>query len=239
MTKVQAFEAIPTSTNSTPKTETLIQLVLDETGSMMSCLDGTISSFNEFIQSQAKVSDGNTCVVNLTKFSSLGAWDPSPTHANVRHEYNSVDISAVPELTKKNFIPTGMTNLYDAIGSTISQLKTQVKDHQNVLVVILTDGGENSSTEYNSEAIRTLIEAQQAEGWTFVFLGANQDAWQVGSKMGLSKGQTMTYDTNDMAGTMATLNMATTAYRSARSLFATDNKSGEVARDFFDGGKNG
>lgn len=239
MALVNAFEVAPVT--STPKTETLIQFVLDETGSMNSCWDATINSFNEYIGSQRTVNDGMVCRVGLTKFSDIGrslfyrsSTDNDPTTTqSIRNVYVQKDIKDVPLLTRSTYTPNGGTNLYDAIGKTIVDLDGVVKDSQNVLVVIITDGEENASREYSVQAIKTMIEDRQAKGWTFVYLGANQDAWKVGSTFGLAKGQTMSYSTAEMASTMDSLSMATTVYRSARSLNATDNKSGEVARNFF------
>ncbi|MNX91885.1 von Willebrand factor type A domain protein [compost metagenome] len=243
MTLVNAFEVAPVT--STPKTETLIQFVLDETGSMNSCWDATINSFNEYIGSQKTVNDGLTCRVGLTKFSDIGrsffyasATDNDPKQSQgIRNVFVQKDINDVPLLTRSNYTPNGGTNLYDAIGKTIVDLDGVVKDSQNVLVVIITDGEENASREYNVSAIKTMIADRQAKGWTFIYLGANQDAWKVGSTFGLAKGQTMSYSTAEMSSTMDSLSLATTSYRSARSLNAVDNKSGEVARDFFGGAK--
>lgn len=241
MAPVNAFKITPVKT--TPKTETLIQFILDETGSMMSCRDATISSFNEYINSQKTVNDGKICRVSLSKFSVVdsmgfstplvGSRAPTPTQARTRVVYNPTDIQSVEPLDVHNFVPNGMTNLYDGIGDTISHLDKTVGDHQDVLVVIMTDGGENASREYTQSHIKEMIESRQAKGWTFVFLGANQDAWSVGSKFGLAKGQTMSYSTTDMVGTMSTLSAATTAYRGARSMYASNNQSGSVDTNFF------
>ncbi len=231
MTIVNAFEVAPVA--STPKTETLIQFVLDETGSMNSCWDATINSFNEYIGSQKTVNDGMVCRVGLTKFSDTGRSLSNQLSESIRNVYVQQDIQTIPELTRSTYRPNGGTNLYDAIGKTIVDLDAIVKPNQNVLAVIITDGEENCSSEYNVQTIKTMIEDRQAKGWTFVYLGANQDAWKVGSSFGLAKGQTMSYSTAEMASTMDSLSMATTTYRSARSMFAADNKSGEVAKDFF------
>lgn len=205
MTIVNAVEIAPQNNR------TIINIVLDETGSMNSCRDSTISSFNEYINSQKNLE--GECLVSLTMFSL--AWGSSP-ETYVRDSYRNLPISNVPDLTPDKFVPNGGTNLYDAIGSTIRRIEKTVDSRDNILVVIITDGDENSSREYTLDSIKTLVSEKEKEGWTFVYLGANQDAWQVGARFGLSKGQTMTYDVANMAGTMATLNAATTSYRSVR-----------------------
>lgn len=65
-----------------------------------------------------------------------------------------------------------------------------------VLCVIFTDGFENASRHVTSEALRQAIAEREGDGWTFIYLGANQDAWNEGSKYGLSggvRGQTVSY----------------------------------------------
>jgi uncharacterized protein YegL len=239
MTIVNAFEVAPVT--STSKTETLIHFVLDETGSMSWCADATIASFNEYVGSQKTVNDGMKCLVSLTKFSDIGRsfyrGNSDTNTSSIRSVFETTDIQSVPQLTRTSYSPNGGTNLYDAIGATIAKLDATVTDAQNVLVVIITDGEENASREYNAQQIKTLIEQRQTKGWTFVYLGANQDAWKVGATLGLSKGQTLSYSVSDMKGTMDTLSMATTSYRSARGSLASVNMSGTVATNFFNEGE--
>lgn len=75
-----------------------------------------------------------------------------------------------------------------------------------VLAVIVTDGDENSSREVTIDAVRSMIGEKEATGdWTFIYLGANQDAWREGSGFGLSgtaSGQTVT-TSGTLAGTRA------------------------------------
>jgi hypothetical protein len=55
-----------------------------------------------------------------------------------------------------------------------------------VLAVIVTDGFENSSREVDPQTLATSIALHERDGWTFIYLGANQDAWAVGQQTGLS-----------------------------------------------------
>lgn len=240
MTIVNAVEAV-SSTKKPTNGNTLIHIVLDETGSMNSCWDSTINSFNEFIGGQKSTTSGE-CHVSLSKFSTSGYGYTRGVQlmqqgSAVRDLFVNVNVQDTPLLSRANYAPNGGTNLYDAIGSTIRRVEAQLAPQSsipNVLVVIITDGEENSSTEFTSEGVRELLKSKEREGWTFLYLGANQDAWQAGSSLGLSKGQTMTYSTNNMAGTMAALNTATTSYRNMRSqAFAAGSTDGEVSQDFF------
>lgn len=217
----QAFEIHGSSSVSTT---TAIEFILDETGSMMSVWDQTIGGFNEYVNSQR--AQPGTCLLSFTKFDTSG----------VRNAYNDVNIQEVPYLNRDTYRPNQSTNLYDAIGQRIKALETRVAagaypTETSFLVVIMTDGHDNASREFNAEGVKVLIKDKEAAGWTFVFLGANQDAWAVGQTFGMAKGNTMTYAAGNVAGAMETLSGATTAYRSARAMGMVASAS--ASNDFF------
>ena len=92
-----------------------------------------------------------------------------------------------------DFLPDGMTALYDAIGTSIDYQKNISTN--NVICVILTDGLENSSHIYKLTEIKQLISDMEKEhNWQFIYLGANQDSFSVGSGLGINKGVTQNYD---------------------------------------------
>lgn len=63
-----------------------------------------------------------------------------------------------------------------------------------VFVCIITDGLENASTEFTHAAIKRLIEQQEkVYSWTFLYMGADQDAIEVGAAMGVSPDRSLTY----------------------------------------------
>ncbi len=59
---------------------------------------------------------------------------------------------------------------------------------RKVLAVIVTDGLENSSREVDPQTLARSIAERERDGWTFIYLGANQDAWAVGEQTGFSGG---------------------------------------------------
>jgi hypothetical protein len=199
----KAFEVIRPTTPLT-----LIEFVLDETGSMNSCRDSTISGFNEYVNAQRN--EMGDCLLSLTKFDSN----------SIQNIYTDKPIKEAPFLDRKSYRPDAMTNLYDAIGVRIRALEVRLSEmavKPSVLFVIMTDGDDNRSLEYTAASIKPLIKEKEDSGWTFVFLGANQDAWAVGRTFGMNHGNTMTYSTANMTKTMATLSTATTAYRNVRA----------------------
>jgi hypothetical protein len=80
----------------------------------------------------------------------------------------------------------------DAIGRAVKEVKTQTIP----TVIILTDGQENASNKYTKAHIKDLIFERQNNGWTFVYLGANQDAFAEAGSIGIAPGCTMNYDAN-------------------------------------------
>lgn len=201
-------------------TLTLISFVLDRTGSMNKCKIATISGFNEYIETQQNTP--GECIVSFTVFD-------SDRGVETLHECRSVH--EIPLLTDDTYVCRGGTNLYDAIGTTIDRTMEQVARMDtppSVLLVIMTDGDNNASREYDRAAIVARIREMEQRGWTFVYLGANQDAWAVGQGLGFSVGNTKSYDVGDTRRVMRGLAASTASYRSAGSM---------QTKNFFDGGE--
>lgn len=146
--------------------------LLDRSGSMASILDDTIGGYNSFVKSQ--VADGGKM--------SLYLFDHE-----VNEVYKDVPIDKVEPLTAETFVPRGSTALLDAIGYILK------KETKKSVMIILTDGEENSSKNFTHAHIKDLTEMRAKDGWDFVYLGANQDAFAAGEKIGITT--TCTFDT--------------------------------------------
>lgn len=130
---------------------------------------------------------------------------------------------AAPSEAGIRILPNGSTSLHDAIVRASSQfgqtLAGLAEDDRpgTVMVVIVTDGQENSSTESTKADVKALItEQQDTYNWNFVFLGANQDAVLAGESFGLRSGASLTYNASaaGVATASALLSNYTTATRS-------------------------
>ena len=111
---------------------------------------------------------------------------------NIIHD--RVKIEDVPILTEKEYYARGCTALLDAVGSTIKHISNIHKYARNTdipsktLFVITTDGYENSSKEYSMTKVKSMIEEQKTKNrWEFLFLGANIDAIEAASKIGIGE----------------------------------------------------
>lgn len=157
-----------------------IVCILDRSGSMRGLANEVIGSFNEFLKEQKKM-EGEA---RLT----LVLFDD---HYDV--VYDKVELNSVPDLTSDLYFARGMTALHDAIGKTITSMKEVTK----AIVLIQTDGEENSSHEYKKDAIKKLVEEKTIAGWEFHFIGANIDAMAEGTSYGIHNN---TQITNDLIG---------------------------------------
>jgi len=207
--------------------QTLVNFILDETGSMSVCKEATISGFNEYVDSLEKTAKDT--LFSLTKFNS--------SKVDVVHKNCTLD--KVERLNNNNYEPNDMTPLYDAIGTTVMEVTRELKEKKskpNVLCVIMTDGEENTSKEFTRQMITDLIKKKEKEGWTFIYLGANQDSWANAQKFGMSKGNTMDYDTNFTMETYVKLASATANYANVgkgqtANFFVENNMKEEVKDD--------
>jgi hypothetical protein len=87
------------------------------------------------------------------------------------------------------------------VGSIAGVSKVDPATSGKVLAVILTDGQENSSHEVDAGTLAASVAEREKQGWTFIYLGANQDAWATGQSFGLSgtaSGQTYNYTSSPM-----------------------------------------
>jgi len=193
-------------TNKKAKKKTATKMVsvgflLDETGSMEVVKDKTISAFNEYVDTLRK--DGNEYKIMLGTFnSSIGLQ----TVAGL------TTLDKIRPLDYTNYEPHSNTPLLDATAGIIHRMEGAVPKKDAVLIVILTDGEENASREHTHKSVAALIAAKEKLGWSFIFLAANMDAWRAGALMGVAACNTMSYDVQDIQGTVATAGAATKAY---------------------------
>ena len=183
----------------------ILNIVLDKSGSMGSRQKPTIDGFNEYIQGCKKDNSDNTVLASLVQF-----------NEEVQSVMELQDLKDIPDLTEETYSPRGSTALLDAIGYCVEQVETLVDEKKwrpAILCVIITDGHENSSHQYSSDAIKKMIAEKEAQGnWTFVYLGADPDAWNVASGMGFAAQNSAQYNVNDMKGTYRSLSVQTSNY---------------------------
>lgn len=179
------------------KTSVFNLIILDESGSMTNAAASTISGCNEVINVakslQQKHADAQRSFVSIYAFQSDGNR-PS------RYLCKNVAAETVRHITADDYEPYGCTPLYDAIGSTLVDLKAVADTHEDALgvVTIITDGEENASSHYNVRDVAKLISQLKEKGWTFNFIGANIDVDKVADCLNIDNKMAFS---NDDAGT--------------------------------------
>lgn len=173
--------------------KTEIIAILDRSGSMGGLESDTIGGFNSFIDSQKKVE--GECNVTTVLFDN-----------EIETLYEAVPVKEVKPLTNNEYYVRGMTALLDAIGSSANKSGARYAAMPNppdkVIVLIITDGHENSSREFSNDQVKSMIKHQEDNyGWEFVYLGANQNAFDVAVQgFGMKMSNVATY-TSSAVGT--------------------------------------
>ena len=173
------------------KNYTEIAFVLDRSGSMEVCRDAAIAGFNLFLDEQQRTE-------GLAKLT-LVLFD---------NEYlvpiNALPVAEILALDHDTYVPRGSTALLDAIGRTIDDLGARLSATPEldrpgqVIVAILSDGLENSSQTCTWKQIARVIKQQTEQyKWTFLFLGANQDAIATAAQMNIAAANASGYVCDD------------------------------------------
>lgn len=158
---------------------TEIVVVMDKSGSMASIRDDAMGAFNTFLGEQKKAE--GEAVLTLTLFDTV--YDIVHTRKPIKD---------VPALTTGTYVPSGFTALLDAVGRTIDEVgkrlatTAEADRPERVVMVIITDGQENSSREYRRQTVMDKIQHQTDKyQWEFVFLAAGKDAMEEAQNIGI------------------------------------------------------
>lgn len=81
-------------------------------------------------------------------------------------------------------IPRGGTPLLDAVGGAVAHLRKYAPS--KVIVLVITDGEENSSHEWTKDRIKTLVTECEKQDWVFTFLGADINAFAEAGSLGIA-----------------------------------------------------
>ena len=155
-------------------------IILDASGSMESIYNQALSGVNETIQT---IRIGQEDHPEFQQFLTMASFNSGKNYLKVK--YSKTPIGEVKELTQEDYVACGCTALYDAMGEMISELKRNVTIEDRVLVTVITDGYENASQHWSGPQIKSLVEELRHEGWTFTYIGANQDVEAVAGSMGI------------------------------------------------------
>ena len=192
---------------------TELVFILDRSGSMAGLESDTIGGFNGMIEKQKK--EPGKAYISTVLFDNV---------SEVLHD--RVDLAEIQPLTDSDYTVRGCTALLDAIGDAVRHIKNihkyarpeDVPEH--TMFIITTDGMENASRRYSYDKVKKIIEEQKKAGWEFLFIGANIDAVEVASRMGIGKERTANYVSDSMGTSkvFACMSAPISALRSRKSI---------------------
>jgi uncharacterized protein YegL len=185
-------------------TKTLIIVILDESGSMGTKKSDVMGGFNSFIANQKQLKN-DSAKLYFIKFNTV---------VSVVHK--GIALEETPDLTETNYLPGGMTALYDAIAEGVRLAEKDKASDERVICVIMTDGEENSSRETTKEQVKDIISGYEAKGdWTFLYIGENPERWT--KDAGMSAAHGIHYDNEQPTQSYERANFAVSNFRKSLS----------------------
>ena len=217
------------------KNLTELVFILDRSGSMAGLESDTIGGFNSMIKKQQTETEGNA-------FVSTVLFDHESI---VLHD--RIQLAEIKPLTRKDYRVRGTTALLDAIGDALKHIRNvhkYARDEdrpQKTLFVITTDGMENASVKFSYREIKRLIKQQKELGWEFIFLGANIDAVEVASHIGIDSRRAVNYhaDRHGIAQSFGAIGNFAQAFAASNlddldfdKIFSNDSWRKDIDKDF-------
>lgn len=193
----------------------LYVVVLDESGSMEVSLHSSREALTAF-HAQQRATSLPTSPFKIFTFNN-----------KVSLRFNKT----IGDALAYSYRPTGGTALHDAIGFAINDTKALVATMvgevteegeegetggalDDVYIIVITDGFENASKQFNEESVKALIEEQIAmHDWKFIYLAANQDSAAHGSKLGFDKDACLDFAQNHQQTRSAVKSVSSAIHR--------------------------
>lgn len=199
----------------------------DHSGSMHSIANAAAVDYNDNIAAikEASLANNQDTIVSVVK---CGAGRPATV---VREVVNS-NVQVLKPLGPREYVADGnSTPLFDSVGDLIDLFEA-VPDVDDInvsfIVMVITDGEENSSTKWTGRKLAEKIkELQATDRWTFVFRVPRGYARKL-SQFGIPEGNILEWDQ-----TARGVEAASAATRAAVGSFYANRSAGVKSTDKF------
>jgi hypothetical protein len=191
---------------------------------MYDCINDTIGGFNTQLDS---IEELKSEYPNQKFLTSVSLFNTEIDHV-VSMERQIGD----NQLTRKNYIPSGGTALLDAIGISIQRIERvmgqEVEEGKaSVVVVIMTDGYENSSRMFRFKEVSKMITKLSNTGkWTFNFLGADLDSFETVDSLAIPRQNSRLFSKKKLSQNMDEVHACIDDY-------AHEKSKGKIRRNLF------
>lgn len=210
-------EKVLNSTKKIPMTQ--VVLLLDNSGSMSSHIDGVKSALPKLMQPILETDDQDISVSIYTFGDKLASIALNESRGNL-----SSLITNVSSLYHPN---EGSTDLYGSLNNAILNCLKSNRTDESYLFIIITDGEDNVRKISPSELSKTIRDVHATDRWSFVVscpIGHSRKITNIGIPVGNIK-EWDTNDSNGMEEVSRTNSVGLSNYFSARSAGKTNTKS--------------
>ena len=200
-------------------------LILDCSGSMGGMKDVALATFNEQIQTIR----GRSKEENIITYTTVILFNDK-----IDVVCENLNSKKLKDLGK--YKPDSNTALYDAIGRAIEIIEPNMNDdkmaEKAALLIIVTDGWENSSKTYTREMINDKIkELKATDKWTFTFMCTNTDPLAAVNEMSFNIGSVSTF--NGASGMSGSSGASARMSEGISTYYAMRNKGVTSTRNFY------
>lgn len=184
-------------------------ILLDRTGSMSDIWDEALGSVNAYAASVGEADEGEVDGEDIETDVTLAVFDyqDGMQFDVLRKGVKAEDWN---DVTNDEANPRGMTPLFDAIGCMVSL--AEADKPEKAVIVIMTDGRENSSRELTKDGAKAALARAEAKGWEVVFLGAEFASFDDAESVGMDARKTMAVGQGSMQDSMSALAKKSRAY---------------------------
>ena len=184
-------------------------ILLDRTGSMSDIWEEALGSVNAYAASVGEADEGEIDGEDIETDVTLAVFDyqDGMQFDVLRNGVKAEDWSNV---TDDEASPRGMTPLFDAIGRMVNLAESDKPE--KAVIVIMTDGLENSSRELTKDGAKAALDRARAKGWEVVFLGAEFAKFDDAAQVGMDASKVMAVGQGSMQNSMSALAKKSRAY---------------------------